>query len=94
MNKPRLIDENKLTERLEFWFATSDNEEWKRLTGLMISVIKNETPTAYDIDKVVQQLEREKNDARFAIRGVSEIQVLGYIEGLEYAIKIVKGGAE
>lgn len=45
-------------------------------------------PTAYDIDKVVEQLERAKDEF-----SGGALQEHYYWEGIEKAIEIVKGGA-
>ena len=49
--------------------------------------IKNQ-PTAYDVDKVVEQLGKKQNNKGFG----GTIQEIFYDSGLEDAIEIVKGG--
>ena len=47
------------------------------------------TPTAYDTDKVVEQLEEERENVGF-VKVTTEASA--YIRGINDAIKIVKGG--
>lgn len=47
------------------------------------------TPTAYDPDKVVEQLEEERENVGF-VKATTEASA--YIRGINDAIKIVKGG--
>lgn len=47
------------------------------------------TPTAYDPDKVVEQLEEERENVGF-VKATTEMSA--YIRGINDAIKIVKGG--
>lgn len=46
-------------------------------------------PTAYDPDKVVEQLEEKKENVGF-IRATTEVSA--YLRGINDAIEIVKGG--
>ena len=46
-------------------------------------------PTAYDLDKVVEQLEEERENVGF-VKATTEASA--YIRGINDAIKIVKGG--
>lgn len=48
----------------------------------------DEQPTAYDVDKVVQKLNEQKNNKGFG----GTIQEIIYDLGLKDAIEIVKGG--
>jgi hypothetical protein len=52
-----------------------------------IKAIENQ-PTAYDVDKVVEQLGKKQNNKGFG----DTIQEIFYDSGLEDAIEIVKGG--
>lgn len=52
-----------------------------------IKAIENQ-PTAYDVDKVVEQLGKKQNNKGFG----GTIQEIFYDSGLEDAIEIVKGG--
>ena len=45
-------------------------------------------PTAYDVDKVVEQLGKKQNNKGFG----GTIQEIFYDSGLEDAVEIVKGG--
>lgn len=47
------------------------------------------TPTAYDPDRVVEQLEEERENVGF-VKATTEASA--YIRGINDAIKIVKGG--
>ena len=47
------------------------------------------TPTAYDLDKVVEQLEEERENVGF-VKATTEASA--YILGINDAIKVVKGG--
>lgn len=83
MNKHKLIDANEVIEILEFYETDCDGISWA------IRNIK-ELPAAYDIDKVVEQLEE---------CSVNYCKEYGYAEDenvlyLPDAIEIVKGGAE
>lgn len=49
----------------------------------------NNMPTAYDPDKVVEQLEEERENVGF-VKATTEASA--YIRGINDAIKIVKGG--
>lgn len=81
MNKPRLIDANELVKYMQ--------------TQEPIITLDNiaRFPTAYDIDKVVEQLEHDIED----LSGL-EIMSGKFAEGYAWAtknhIEIVKGGAE
>lgn len=80
----RLIDADKSKADLEK--AISKNEDMDCLDFLRIASVIDKQPTAYDPDKVVQQLEDYSN--------VDEAERLGTIPviELEDAFKIVKGG--
>ena len=52
-----------------------------------IKAIENQ-PTAYDVDKVVEQLGKKQNNKGFG----GTIQEIFYDSGLKDAIEIVKGG--
>lgn len=83
----RLIDADKLKADLEK--AISKNEDMDCLDFLRIASVIDKQPTAYDPDKVVEQLE--------AIGDQIEIQYeynyeKGLSDGIEKAIEIVKGG--
>lgn len=48
----------------------------------------DEQPTAYNVDKVVEQLGKKQNNKGFG----GTIQEIFYDSGLEDAVEIVKGG--
>mgnify|MGYP003316299128 CR=1 FL=1 len=56
-----------------------------------ITELINAVPTAYDIDKVVEQIEDEKE---FHEQIEYSLLALGYRSAYKKAIEIVKGGAE
>lgn len=83
----RLIDADKLIEVLhESLEGDCDLREDYEFMGID-EFIKNQ-PTAYDVDKVVEQLGKKQNNKGFG----STIQEIFYDSGLEDAIEIVKGG--
>lgn len=84
----RLIDANKLKTDLEK--AISKNEDMDCLDFLRISSVIDAQPTAYDPDKVVEQLEeleRRYGIGEFAIKGIIcktiEIVKAGGTDGVE-----------
>ena len=97
MNKPRLINANKLDREdlcdvcgcayCADCFSDENFEEW----------IKNQ-PTAYDIDKVVERLEEERDrpfaDCNLTINGIcaNDREIVASKVAIKYAIEIVKGG--
>lgn len=58
-----------------------------------LDVIEN-TPTAYDIDEVVERLEEKMSDTNFekATQECNESYLTGLVNGYGEAIEIVKGG--
>lgn len=83
----RLIDADKLIEVLhESLEGDCDLREDYEFMGID-EFIKNQ-PTAYDVDKVVEQLGKKQNNKGFG----GTIQEIFYDSGLEDAIEIVKGG--
>lgn len=107
----RLIDADKWIENLSNSFVTPNyhpdlgdafqcmeaeqhNEE---VADLIMRI--NEQPTAYDVDKVLEQLEERKDDnIRYAkLAGNTDYKRIGHIcrsDEDNYAIRIVKGGLE
>ena len=85
----RLIDADALVKRLEKsheYHAKTSREE-----GLLFRDIRiiNEQPTAYDPDKIVEQLENERKFWENAYnRNLGKEKARSY----EHAIEIVKGG--
>ena len=96
----RLIDADKLKADLEK--AISKNEDMDCLDFLRIASVIDAQPTAYDSDKVVEQLEDEvkEYDKRIERRNgdcyFDETEKIKALEerarGIEKAIQIVKGG--
>nr|DAS56747.1 MAG TPA: hypothetical protein [Caudoviricetes sp.] len=85
----RLIDADKLIEVLhESLEGDCDLREDYEFMGID-EFIKNQ-PTAYDVDKVVEQLGKKQNNKGFG----GTIQEIFYDSGLEDAIEIVKGGGK
>lgn len=87
-NKTRLIDANKLIKKLEEKII---NPQTMFINTILIDLLKD-APTAYDIDKVVEQLERLETYKQTVTMEkhpfcVSEIETVSK----KKAIKIVKG---
>jgi hypothetical protein len=92
MNKPRLIDANELIEALRESHKHHANNSKEESLLMRDIAILNEQPTAYDIDKVVEQLEEElKTYVDASNIFVQEIYD-GMVFGMEKAIEIVKKG--
>lgn len=68
--------------------ATSLIPDMVELSVETIVETLDEVPTAYDVDKVVEQLGKKQNNKGFG----GTIQEIFYDLGLEDAIEIVKGG--
>lgn len=91
----RLIDEDVLVrERLNILTWLMERQEQGISTTLgelhekWIDAVRK-APTAYDMDKVVEQLEEERENVGF-VKATTEASA--YIRGINDAIKIVKGG--
>lgn len=85
MNKPRLIDANELIKAMDKRFSKIENDndfiDNTIAHGFCeVDLLIHNSPTAYDIGKVVEQLE----EASYGFEG------LEYID-LDQAIEIVKG---
>lgn len=90
----RLTDADKLKADLEK--AISKNEDMDCLDFLRIASVIDKQPTAYDPDKVVEQLEKLKSLVPVN-RVLDDIvndkpKELGMLIAYEKAIEIVKGG--
>jgi hypothetical protein len=87
MNKPRLIDANALLKDLYYYFG---KEKWAYSSGCLIK----DQPTAYDIQGVVERLEKEKGIAfmTLANTGNKEYDAIYHnvVAYMEKAIEIVK----
>lgn len=79
----RLIDADKLKADLEK--AISKNEDMDCLDFLRAASVIDAQPTAYDLDKVVDQL----NDKYRVVRTDEDLE---WNRAIEKAIEIVKGG--
>mgnify|MGYP003312476218 CR=1 FL=1 len=102
MNKPRLIDANVLTDGrgifshlLETFVRKDGSWFWGVSIENLIEVLDNQ-PTAYDIDKVVEQLEQKAKLTHLnkMEERVGKKQTTGFALGIREAIEIVKGGAD
>ena len=79
----RLIDADKLINALCRNYTTG-----KKTLGQVI----DEQPTAFDVDKVVEQLETRKARAAALQKENTSEYFEGETDAFEFAIKIVKGG--
>ena len=100
----RLIDADKLLETLQDLEPHCENKDYER--GMLSTMryympkIINDEPTVFDVDKVVEQLEEERElsyaDFDRYVEDVSQCLDAEYDDffhrGLERAVKIVKGG--
>lgn len=89
----RLIDADLLKESVAKWLKSykPDETETIKLACVLESVVEeiDEQPTAFDADKVVGELKRDKFIESECI--LSDVHQ-GYNAGLNRAIEIVKGG--
>ena len=93
----RLIDADKLLETLQDLEPHCENKdhEYGMLNTMRYYMPKiiNDEPTAYDVDKVVEQLEEVKNkDTEIALDEAQKERCFWYAQGMNRAIEIVKGG--
>lgn len=97
----RLIDEETLKKSIKKWLNPDPNaDRMVNIDDIAVSVMMEieEQPTAYDVDKVVAELEKElKRTDEEKLRCVKENplqfdSVKGYANGIAVAIQIVKGG--
>lgn len=79
----RLIDADEVINILKETGIIQDND-----LGQCVIAEINRIPTAYDVDKVVEQLGKKQNNKGFG----GTIQEIFYDSGLEDAVVIVKGG--
>lgn len=89
----RLIDESTLKKSVEKWLNPDPNaDRMVNIDDITVSVMMEieEQPTAYDVDKVVAELEKSIVNVD---DGTMSLEFLdGYEEGILAAIQIVKGG--
>lgn len=98
----RLIDESELKKSIEKWLNPDPNaDRMVDIEDIVVSVMMEieEQPTAYDVDKVVSELEKEKQKHKRLIEYekkngtmTEESAQRKSVEVLERAIQIVKGG--
>ena len=92
----RLIDADKLLETLQDLEPHCENKDYEY--GMLNTMkyympkIINDEPTAYDIDKVVEEWEIERKTANNTYNSFNMDVDLGRVFGLEKAIEIVKHG--
>lgn len=89
----RLIDADRLMEHLGFYNTEQEREE---NVGQIITLEDfDRMPTAYDVDKVVEQLQKISDEAEDEISVCEKEDCLyfdGFSDGVDKAIEIVKGG--
>ncbi len=79
----RLIDADETIKQYTQIFV----EKYGIECGEMFQGVLKQMPTAYDVDKVVEQLGKKQNNKGFG----GTIQEIFYDSGLEDAVEIVKG---
>ena len=86
----RLIDADKLKEAIN----SSLNTGRETFSPEIIYEAVDEQPTAFDVDKVVEQLEKLADEANDKILEAGELQLYydGYEDAMRTAVEIVKGG--
>ena len=89
----RLIDADLLKRNITKWLKPSkpDETEMIEVADALVSTMMeiDEQPTAFDVDKVISELKRDKFVESECI--LSDVHQ-GYNSGLSRAIEIVKGG--
>ena len=93
----RLIDADKLLETLQDLEPHCENkdQEYGMLNTMRYYMPKiiNDEPTAFDTEKIVEQLEEVKNkDTEIALDEAQKERCFWYAQGMNRAIEIVKGG--
>lgn len=86
----RLIDADELIKYIKIWeIGTSISSDQKEFIDCI-----NKQPTAFDVDKVVEQLEKMANEANDKILEAGGLQLYydGYEDAMRTAVEIVKGG--
>lgn len=81
----RLINADKINFNEVFVGASEFAQDTRNAAQMLI----NRQPTAYDVDKVVEQLEAE--DSKIEIQYENNYEK-GLLDGIEKAIEIVKAG--
>lgn len=86
----RLIDTDVLKEYC--MNASKSDDDFRRVSLATLANVVDVQPTAYDVDKVVAQLEDRKSLMLETLK-ISESDIdRGRIYGMDKAIEIVKGG--
>ena len=92
----RLIDADLLKENISRWLKPSkpDETEMIEVADALVSTMMeiDEQPTAFDVDKVVEQLETRRIRAAALQKKYTSEYFEGETDAFEFAIKIVKGG--
>ena len=90
----RLIDADLLKDAIEK--EKNDNDYMCRLCLESTKEIIDEQPTAFDVDKVVDQLEKEESKARLELmedrKTAFEFSSKSRLDAYKKALEIVKGG--
>lgn len=80
----RLIDADELIKYIKIWeIGTSISSDQKEFIDCV-----NKQPTAFDVNKVVKQLDKASDYYEFDEQGKESVQMINLTE----AIEIVKGG--
>ena len=93
----RLIDEETLKKSIGKWLNPDPSaDRMVDIDDIAVSVMMEieEQPTAYDVDKVVAELEKLADKANDKILEAGELQLYydGYEDALRTAVEVVKGG--
>ena len=86
----RLIDADTLVKDLSYLYTKNHIPVDMRTKEILTTIM--EQPTAYDIEKVVEELEIERKTANNTYNSFNMDVDLGRVFGLEKAIEIVKQG--
>lgn len=90
MNKPRLIDANELLDKIPYPWDADDALYYEKVIKAI-----NEQPTAYDIDKVVEQLKQEqKNPNSYVYAWDAYNKAIEIVKGQFTDVDKMGGGAE
>lgn len=90
----RLIDADALIEHLREYktvYGVPMTDSDKQVVHYIIGHIKNLEPTAYDVEAVVEELEKHINLANRTYERFENNTDLGRVFGFETAISIVRG---
>lgn len=99
----RLIDADKVIEEMRKWYFDEEKQEAAKndvspmdlLTNLAITTVKNQ-PTAFDVEKVVKELEDLKMSYFLTLANTGDADkdcaYLNIANAIDRAIEIVKGG--